>query len=298
MAADLRYFNLDVIPQKFGLFDSNSYTVVVVDPPWPDVIQEPGALSPVFSNEDYCMSFQEIINLHIESLSRSGFCFLWVSNAVVNLGYDCLHKWGYDCVDHIVWVKTTALGRKALVETGRFFSHSKEMCLVGYKCAPGDKVEFRSKISNDLIIADVRDNAQKPDQLYTIIDLMMPGTKKIEIFARNHNMRDGWLSVGNQLGEPAARVPIACRVCVKEFTRGQLRYKLRRKPGVSICEECVQEYMLSRNLTEEDFYELSVGESVSHYYHTCGLCGVNPIPGVRFTCAECDMKDFCEACYD
>ena len=29
----------------------------------------------------------------------------------------------------------------------------------------------------------------------------MPGSKKIEIFARNHNLRPGWFSIGNQLGE-------------------------------------------------------------------------------------------------
>ena len=34
-----------------------------------------------------------------------------------------------------------------------------------------------------------------------MIDILMPNAKKIEIFARNHNMRSGWLSLGNQLGK-------------------------------------------------------------------------------------------------
>ena len=29
----------------------------------------------------------------------------------------------------------------------------------------------------------------------------MPGAKKIELFARNNNLRSGWFSLGNQLGE-------------------------------------------------------------------------------------------------
>lgn len=29
----------------------------------------------------------------------------------------------------------------------------------------------------------------------------MPGAKKMEIFARNNNLRQGWLSLGNQIGE-------------------------------------------------------------------------------------------------
>jgi mRNA (2'-O-methyladenosine-N6-)-methyltransferase len=29
----------------------------------------------------------------------------------------------------------------------------------------------------------------------------MPTANKIELFARNNNLREGWLSLGNQLGE-------------------------------------------------------------------------------------------------
>jgi mRNA (2'-O-methyladenosine-N6-)-methyltransferase len=52
-----------------------------------------------------------------------------------------------------------------------------------------------------LIIAEVRKKSQKPDQIYTVIDLLMPTANKIELFARNNNLRPGWLSLGNQLGE-------------------------------------------------------------------------------------------------
>lgn len=34
-----------------------------------------------------------------------------------------------------------------------------------------------------------------------MIELMMPGSKKIELFSRNHNLRPGWFSLGNQLGD-------------------------------------------------------------------------------------------------
>lgn len=86
-----------------------------------------------------------------------------------------------------------------MVSHGFYFLHSTETCLVGYKSPAGERVEYRSKVSNDLIIADIRKKSQKPDQLYTIIDLMMPGAKKVEVFARNNNLRQGWLSLGNQI---------------------------------------------------------------------------------------------------
>jgi len=37
--------------------------------------------------------------------------------------------------------------------------------------------------------------------MYELIELIMPGSKKIEIFGRNNNLRPGWFTVGNQLGE-------------------------------------------------------------------------------------------------
>ena len=30
---------------------------------------------------------------------------------------------------------------------------------------------------------------------------MMPGAKKIELFAKNYNLRANWFSLGNQLGD-------------------------------------------------------------------------------------------------
>lgn len=67
--------------------------------------------------------------------------------------------------------------------------HSFEICLVGYKCPSGEHVEYHSKISNNIIFSPVRSKSQKPTELYEIIELMMPGAKKIEIFARNNNLR-------------------------------------------------------------------------------------------------------------
>jgi N6-adenosine-specific RNA methylase IME4 len=39
---------------------------------------------------------------------------------------------------------------------------------------------------------------QKPFQLYEFIEKCFPGGPFIEIFARRHNAREGWLSIGNE----------------------------------------------------------------------------------------------------
>ena len=39
---------------------------------------------------------------------------------------------------------------------------------------------------------------RKPDQIYDIMEAMLPGALKVELFATNVNIRPGWLSLGNQ----------------------------------------------------------------------------------------------------
>lgn len=50
-------------------------------------------------------------------------------------------------------------------------------------------------------MAEVRETSRKPDEMYPLLERLSPGTRKLEIFARPHNVRPGWVSMGNQLGE-------------------------------------------------------------------------------------------------
>jgi N6-adenosine-specific RNA methylase IME4 len=50
---------------------------------------------------------------------------------------------------------------------------------------------------NNTMFAEVRKKSQKPEDLYAIIEMMFPGKRLIEVFARNHNLRFGVFSVGN-----------------------------------------------------------------------------------------------------
>ena len=43
----------------------------------------------------------------------------------------------------------------------------------------------------------MRETSRKPDEIYTLIERMSPGGRKCELFARPHNRRKGWVSLGN-----------------------------------------------------------------------------------------------------
>ena len=52
----------------------------------------------------------------------------------------------------------------------------------------------------DVIVAPVRENSRKPDELYGIIERLVDGRGLlVELFGRNHNRRKGWVTIGNQL---------------------------------------------------------------------------------------------------
>lgn len=53
----------------------------------------------------------------------------------------------------------------------------------------------------DVVMAEVRETSRKPDEMYPLLERLSPGTRKLEIFARPHNVRPGWVSMGNQLGK-------------------------------------------------------------------------------------------------
>lgn len=46
----------------------------------------------------------------------------------------------------------------------------------------------------------VRETSRKPDEVYDMIERLSPGTRKLELFGRPHNIHPGWLTLGNQLG--------------------------------------------------------------------------------------------------
>lgn len=292
---DLRYYNL----ASLGKFDA-----ILIDPPWR--IKGNQLISnekTMFNNSKWGLSYgtmsnDEIIDIDVGCLSDKGFIFLWVINSQIEFGFKCLQKWGYTYVDRITWVKKTASGNIAISQ-GYYFLHSSEICLVGVKYdAKGKSLEFISKTSNDLLFAEIREKSRKPDQLYHIIERMVPGGRKVEIFARNHNMRPGWLSLGNQLGEyyDWDHDLIRCDMCNGSIPTGKTRYKSRTVADSDLCAACYQK----SGGSPEQYFEIEnvMAEMAFHQYFACDGCETKPLWGLRFHCTQCDDCDLCELCYD
>jgi len=44
-----------------------------------------------------------------------------------------------------------------------------------------------------IMLTQVRATSHKPDEIYGIIERLSPGTRKIELFGRPHNVQPNWL---------------------------------------------------------------------------------------------------------
>lgn len=134
--------------------------------------------------------------LKVAQLQDNGIMFLWVTGRAMEIGRECLEIWGYKMIEEIIWVKLNQMQK--IIRTGRtghWLNHSKEHCLVGVKGSP----KLFRNIDCDVIASEVRETSRKPDELYAIAERVCPEGRKIELFARPHNRRPGWFSLGNQL---------------------------------------------------------------------------------------------------
>ncbi|KAK3581084.1 hypothetical protein CHS0354_033872 [Potamilus streckersoni] len=175
---DLRYLDMAVL---------GKCAVIMADPPWDIHMELPYGT----------MGDDEMRHLQLPFIQDDGYIFLWVTGRAMELGRECLETWGYKRVDEIIWVKTNQLQR--IIRTGRtghWLNHGKEHCLVGVK---GNPKGVNKGLDCDVIVAEVRATSHKPDEIYGIIERLSPGTRKVELFGRPHNVQPNWITLGNQL---------------------------------------------------------------------------------------------------
>ena len=185
---DVRYFNFEALG-RITKFD-----VITMDPPWQIALST--VTRGVAISYDQ-LDFNEIASMPIHLIQDNGYIFIWVIACELANGIELLKKWGYEFVTYLNWSKVSKYGRFA-PSHGYYLQHNKETCLIGKKGRNPENM--RPQYFQDLIIEQrgLR-QSHKPSEIYELIENVFPDSMYIEIFARPHNLREGWVSLGIEL---------------------------------------------------------------------------------------------------
>eukprot|EP00887_Chlorella_sp_A99_P002786 scaffold6.g2786.t1 len=185
------------------LVAATQFDVVMMDPPWQLATANP--------TRGVALGYSQLTDAHIQQLpvprlQRDGFLFLWVINAKYQFCLDLFDLWGYELVDEVVWVKMT-VNRRLAKSHGFYLQHAKEVCLVAKKGR--DPPGTRRGVLSDVIFSERRGQSQKPEEIYQMVEALVPngerrgtgaaGRRYLEIFGRKNNLRDFWVTVGNEV---------------------------------------------------------------------------------------------------
>ncbi|KAH0671434.1 hypothetical protein KY290_025868 [Solanum tuberosum] len=190
----------ELSPELFG----TKFDVILIDPPWEEYVHR----APGVTDHMAYWTFEEIMNLKIEAIADTpSFVFLWVGDGVgLEQGRQCLKKWGFRRCEDICWVKTnkTTATPGLRHDSHTLLQHTKEHCLLGIKGTVRRSTDghiIHANIDTDVIIAEEPPygSSAKPEDMYRIIEHFALGRRRLELFGEDHNIRSGWLTVGNGL---------------------------------------------------------------------------------------------------
>ncbi|PWN20931.1 MT-A70-domain-containing protein [Microstroma glucosiphilum] len=199
------------------------YDVVLIDAPLP-CYEWDSIPSSTSTHDDQTWSWEDLEELPIPLLAaKESFVFLWVGPGCsdgLERGRATLSRWGYRRCEVITWCLASDDGNtaKPVPSTGTgdgLLASSAVHLLVGIRGTvkrnqdsnfvhcnidtdvlfwPGEARENSSPLTSDSVRPiDLR---LKPPELYTIIENFCLGTRRVELFGTNRNLRRGWLTIG------------------------------------------------------------------------------------------------------
>lgn len=214
--ADMRNpFHLtDLLPIKFD--------VVIIDPPLESYEWESVPSGGIDAKQVW--SWDQIAALPIPQIvARESFVFLWVGGGTsdgLERGREVLMRWGFRRCEDIVWVQTNRAqaDSKYFPSTSSSFANTTQHCLMGIRGTVRRSTDtnfVHCNIDTDVILWDgeqagptqrspdfqnLVDLRKKPAEMMDIAENFCLGTRRLELFGSNRNLRRGWLTIGMDVG--------------------------------------------------------------------------------------------------
>jgi N6-adenosine-specific RNA methylase IME4 len=171
------------------------FGTILADPPW-KFNNSTGKVAPEHKRlyRYGTMSNEDIFHLPVKDIALpQSHLYLWVPNALVDIGLQIINSWGFTYKTMLIWYKIRKDGGPDRRGVGFYFRNVTEIILFGVKGSlrtsqPGRRQE-------NIISSQKRGHSRKPDEQYQIIESCSPGPY-IELFARQQ--RAGWSVWGNE----------------------------------------------------------------------------------------------------
>ncbi len=58
---------------------------------------------------------------------------------------------------------------------------------------------MKGGVTKDVIFSERRGQSQKPTEIYEYIEKLVPNGYYLEIFGRRNNLKDKWVTIGNEI---------------------------------------------------------------------------------------------------
>lgn len=144
----------------------------------------------------------------LHKIQTDGLLFMWVINCKFTVAIKMIENWGYKwgwvemlmrrLVGDISWVKLTSKGIIAQ-GNGFYLQHAKETCFVAQKGSSAFIDANSVGKIDDVILSKRKGQSQKPQEIYDVIESLVPNGFYCEIFGRLNNLRDNWVTIGNEI---------------------------------------------------------------------------------------------------
>jgi len=174
----------------------SKFSTILADPPW-RFQNRTGKMAP----EHRRLSRYQTMELaDIKSLPIGDICdtpahlYLWVPNALLPLGLEVMHAWGFEYKTNMIWHKIRKDGGPDGRGVGFYFRNVTEMILFGVR-GKNARTLSPARRQVNFLATRKREHSRKPDELYDVIEACSPGSY-LEIFARGK--RKNWSAWGNE----------------------------------------------------------------------------------------------------
>jgi N6-adenosine-specific RNA methylase IME4 len=194
--ASVRRCGGDAPQMKPPNWPTEKYAAILVDPPWYYKTYSDKGRDRCADKHYHTMKLSEIMALPVADIAMPDcVLFMWATDPHLLKAIALIEEWGFTYKTMgFVWVKTCKRDyTKWHMGNGYWTRANPEYCLLATQ---GHPRRLNADV-RELIISPLREHSRKPDEIYPLIERLVPGPY-VELFSRT--TRDGWDVWGEQSG--------------------------------------------------------------------------------------------------